>query len=78
MSLATLKGGINMSYAKHQYGKGSTVIDSKVDYVMFDEYVADSFEELPTEGVKIGDRAMYNAGGSLGIAVYFSTGWVKG
>jgi hypothetical protein len=78
MSLETLKGGINMSYAKHQYGKGSTVIDSKVDYVMFDEYVADSFDELPTEGVKIGDRAMFVEDGKIAIAMYFTTGWIKG
>lgn len=67
-----------MSYAKHQYGKGSIIDNSKVDYVIFDEYVADSFEELPTVGVKIGDRAMFVEDGKIAIAMYFSTGWVKG
>ena len=66
-----------MSIAKHQYGKGSTVIDSKVEYVVFDEYIADSFEELPTEGVKIGDRAMFVQDGKIAIARYFTTGWVR-
>ena len=71
-----------MSYSKHQYGKGLIVNDpntiSDDEYVIFDEYIADSFEELPTEGAKIGDRAMFNDNDSIDIAVYFSTGWVKG
>ena len=67
-----------MAYAIRPYGKGSITVDTSTDYVMFDEYIADSFDELPTEGVKIGDRAMFKDSGSIGIAVYFTGGWVKG
>lgn len=71
-----------MSYAKRNYGKGvivgdpSTIIDD--EHVMFDEYISDTFEELPTEGVKIGDRAMFIEDGKIAIAMYFSNGWLKG
>ena len=71
-----------MAYAVRNYGKGklegdpSHIYDN--EYVTFDEYIADSFEELPTEGVKIGDRAMFPDGDKIGIAMYFSTGWLKG
>lgn len=71
-----------MAYAVRNYGKGKLEGDPNQlhdnEYVMFDEYVADSFDELPTDGVKLGDRAMFNDGGSIGIAVYFTEGWVKG
>lgn len=71
-----------MSYSKHQYGTGIIVNEPNNikddEYVIFNEYISDSFEELPTEGVKIGDRAMFVEDGKIAIAMYFSTGWVKG
>lgn len=67
-----------MAYAIRPYGKGSITVDTSTDYVMFDEYIADSFEELPVEGVKVGDRAMFVEDGKIAIAMYFTTGWIKG
>ena len=71
-----------MAYVVRNYGKGKLVNDpnhiNDDEYVMFDEYIADSFEELPTEGVKIGDRAMFVEDGQIAIAMYFTTGWIKG
>ena len=71
-----------MAYVVRNYGKGKIVNDpnniNDDDYVMFDEYIADSFEELPIEGVKIGDRAMFVDNGKIGVAMYFTTGWLKG
>lgn len=71
-----------MAYVVLNYGKGKIVNDPNQlhddEYVMFDEYIADSFDELPTEGVKIGDRAMFNDNGKIAIAMYFTGGWVRG
>ena len=63
------------------YGKGKLESDPNTihdnEYVTFDEYIADSFEELPVKGVKIGDRAIFHDGEKIGIAMCFSTGWVS-
>lgn len=67
-----------MAYSASKYGSGYKNSDGKIEHCMFYEFVADSFEELPTEGVQIGDKAIFNDNGSLGIAMYFTTGWVKG
>jgi hypothetical protein len=81
MSLATLKGGITVGYSINQFGKGVLINDpshiSDDEYVVFSEFTADSFEELPTEGVKLGDRAIFNDNGKLAIAVFFTGGWVR-
>lgn len=70
-----------MSYAVRNYGKGKLESDPNTihdnEYVTFDEYIADSFEELPVKGVKIGDRAMFHDGEKIGIAMCFSAGWVS-
>lgn len=68
-----------MAYAANKCGSGYKNINGKFEHCMFYEYVADSFEELPVEEeVQIGDKAIFNDNGSLGIAIYFTTGWVKG
>lgn len=67
-----------MVYAMNKCGAGYIVEDGEFKNVTFHEYVADSFEDLPNVGVQIGDRAMFNNNGSIGIAIYFTTGWIKG
>lgn len=70
-----------MAYAVRNYGKGRLESDPNTihdnEYVTFDEYIADSFKELPVKGVKIGDRAMFHDGEKIGIAMCFSAGWVS-
>lgn len=72
------KGGIFMAYSKNKHGVGYIIDGTNVSNVTFHEYVADSFEELPTDGVNVGDRAMFPDGDKIGIAMYFTTGWLKG
>lgn len=46
----------------------------------YNEYIANTFEELPTaeQGAVLGDRGYYKDGESIGIAMYFDGGWIKG
>lgn len=70
-----------MGYAVHSYGKGKLEGDPSHtrddEYVLFNEYIADSFDELPTKGVKLGDRAMFVEGTTMGIAMLVSQGWTS-
>lgn len=67
-----------MVYAKNKCGTGYIVKDGKPLDITFHEYIADSFEDLPKEGVNLGDRAMFVEDGKITIAMYFKSGWVKG
>ena len=67
-----------MVYAMNKCGSGYIVEDGEFKIVTFHEYIADSFEDLPNVGPSIGDRAMFVEGGKIAIAMYFTTGWVKG
>lgn len=46
----------------------------------YNEYIANTFEELPTadQGAMLGDRGYYKDGETIGIAMYFDSGWLKG
>lgn len=49
---------------------------TKTQVKNYNEYIADSFEELPLDA-QFGDRAIFNDGEKIGIAMYFSAGWVS-
>ena len=72
------KGGMFMVYAMNKSGAGYIVENGEIKNVTFHEYIADSFEDLPAEGPSIGDRALFVEDGKIAIAMYFTTGWVKG
>lgn len=42
----------------------------------YNEYISDTFEELPTDAT-FGDRAIFNDNGVMKIAIFFSNGWVR-
>lgn len=43
----------------------------------YDEYTADTFEELPVDA-PFGSRAFYSDGSTIKIAMKFTSGWIKG
>ena len=63
-----------MSFKTLEYGR------NKIQVKNYNEYVANTFEELPTseQGAKLGDKGYFKNGDSIGIAMYFDGGWVKG
>ena len=46
----------------------------------YNEYIANTFEELPTaeQGAMLGDKGYFKDGETIGIAMYFDGGWAKG
>lgn len=46
----------------------------------YNEYIANTFEELPNaeQGAVLGDKGYFKDGETIGIAMYFDGGWVKG
>ena len=60
-----------MAYAISEYGR-----DYK-PYKNYNEYISDSFDELPIDA-QFGDRAIFNDNGVMKIAIKFTDGWVKG
>ena len=59
-----------MAYTISEYGRHFK------PYKDYNEYIADSFEDLPTDA-KLGDRAIFNDNGVLNIAIRFTDGWVR-
>ena len=57
-------------YKISEYGYTKTQVKN------YNEYIADSFEELPTDA-NFGDRAIFNDGGVMKIAIYFTDGWIR-
>ena len=50
---------------------------NKVQIKNYNEYIADTFDELPTDAT-FGDRAIFNDNGVMKIAIKFTDGWIKG
>ena len=59
-----------MAYMISEYGRQFK------PYKDYNEYIADSFEELPLDA-QFGDRAIFNDNGTMKIAIKFSDGWVR-
>lgn len=50
---------------------------NKIQVKHYNEYIADTFDELPSNA-DFGDRAIFNDNGTMKIAIKFTDGWVKG
>jgi hypothetical protein len=49
---------------------------NKIQIKNYNEYIADTFDELPTDA-QFGDRAIFNDNGVMKIAIRFSDGWIR-